>query len=266
MAENVSGLDLFVPVAEPPPQRIIDQWAEGMKMNAARIIEKTNLKIPDLKAYLENIANPAAQGWKPFINPAFKSKSGSDSESIKDAHQSNLNRGYPNYEAGIAHIYETIEEEAGKRYKETIDNAKDTMALGLSERTLRFVGDKIRGRGVAPIAAMWLAGDIVTPDLLRPADKILYGGPVDITKPGLAPQLRSGLVARLVQSGAAIVYSEMNATRITTENTLINSFLSAMRDETVFEEFIEPLTPLKSHCGYYVENGQLFLRIRVTEL
>ncbi|MFH0888897.1 MAG: hypothetical protein V1871_06790 [Planctomycetota bacterium] len=266
-ATNISGLDLFVPVAEPPPQRIIDQWAESMKLNTPRMIEKLKLKIPDLKAYLEKIANPAAQGWKPFINPAFKSsKSDSDAESIKDAHQSNLNRAFPNYEAGVAHIYETIEEDVGQRYKAAIDNAKDAMAQGLSDRTLRFTGDKIRGRGVAPIAAMWLSGDIVTPDLLRPGDRILYGGPVNIAKTGLTPQIRSGLVSRLIQSGSAIVYSEYNSARITTENTVINSLLSALRDDTVYEEFVEPLTPLKSYCGYYVENGQLFLRIRVAQL
>ncbi|MEW6027571.1 MAG: hypothetical protein AB1599_09800, partial [Planctomycetota bacterium] len=258
---NISGLDLFVPVVEPPPQRIIDQWAESMKLHTPRIIEKLKLKIPDLKAYLEKIANPAAQGWKSFINPAFRSKkSDTDAESVKDAHQSNLNRAYPNYEAGVAHIYESIEEDIGQRYKAAIDNAKDAMAQGLAERTLRFSGDKIRRRGVAPIAAMWLSGDIVTPDILRSGDKILYGGPVNIAKVGLTPQVRTGLVSRLIQSGSAIVYSEYNPTRIATENTVINRFLSALRDDTVYEEFVEPLTPLKSHCGYYMENGQLFLR------
>ncbi|MBI4711969.1 MAG: hypothetical protein HY762_01480 [Planctomycetes bacterium] len=266
MSTNVSGLELFVPVKEPPRQQSVDQWAESFKLNTGRIIEKLRAKIPDLKAYLENLANPAGRGWKDVINPAFKSKSGADAASLKDKHQSNLNRTYNKFDTALAHIFETIDEEVGKRFKEIIDNKKDLFAEGMADRTLRFTGDKIRGRGITPLAAMWLSGDITVADLLRPGDKILYGGPVDVSKPGLRPQLRAGLVSRLMQSGMAIVYSEYSPTRIATENTLINSFLSALRDNTVYEEFVEPLTPLKSHCGYYMESGQLFLRIQVVAL
>ncbi|MFH1230638.1 MAG: hypothetical protein V1709_03990, partial [Planctomycetota bacterium] len=204
--------------------------------------------------------------WQNVINPAFKSKSGRNADNIREAQQANLNRTYAKYEASLAHIFETIDEEEAKRLKEIIDNKKDVFAEGMSDRTLRLTGDKIRGRGVAPLASMWLTGDITVPDMLRPGDNITYGGPVDISKPGLKPQVKSGLNARLIQSGVAIIYSEMNATRITTENTIINSFLNALRDETVYEEFTAALTPLKSHCGFFMRDGQLFLRIQVVAL
>lgn len=266
MIREVSGLELFVPVKEPPAQRTVDQWAESFKLNTGRIIEKLRAKIPDIKAYLENLVNPAVQGWKDVLNPSFKSKSGADAESIKDKRQANLNRTFNKFDTSLAHIFETLDEEVGKRFKEIIDNKKDLFAEGMGDRTLRFTGDKIRGRGIAPLAAMWLTGDVTVADLLRPGDKILYGGPVDISKPGLKPQLKMGMVARLIQSGIAIVYSDMNPTRIATENATINRFLDAMRDETVYEEFTATLTPLKSHCGFYVENGQLYLRIQVVAL
>jgi hypothetical protein len=266
MLENVSGLELFVPGKEPPHQRTVDQWAESMKANLPRMIEKMRAKIPDLKAYLEKLANPASAAWRNMINPLFKSRSGSDADSIRDSQRANLSRAYEKFETSLSHMYETIDEDVGKRYKEAIDNKKDLFAEGMGDRTLRFTGDKIRGKGVAPLAALWLAGDITAVDLLRPADKVLYGGPVDIALSGLSPQLKGGLVPRLIQSGMAVVYSEMDATRIATENTLINKFLSALRDDAVYEEFIEPLTPLKSHCGYFVQDGQLYLRLQVVKL
>lgn len=266
MATIVSGLELFVPAKEPPHQRTVDQWAESLKLNLPRIIEKMRAKIPDLKAYLENLANPASAGWRNMINPLFKSRSGSDADSIRDSQRSNLGRSYQKFDTSLSHIYETIDEEVAKRYKEAIDNKKDLFAEGMGDRTLRFTGDKIRGKGVAPLAAFWLAGDITTVDLLRPADKVLYGGPVDIAKDSLSPQLKSGLVGRLIQSGMAIVYSNMDATRIATENATINRFVSAMRDEAVYEEFLEPLAPLKSHCGYFMRDGQLYLQIQVVKL
>ena len=266
MLREVSGLELSVPVKETPVQRMLDQWAEAYKLNIPRLIEKLRAKIPDLKAYLAKMANPAIQAWQNVINPAFKSKSGRNAANIREAQQANINRAYTKYEASFAHLFETVDEEEAKRLKEIIDNKKDVFAEGMSDRTLRLTGDKIRGRGVAPLASMWLTGDVTVPDMLRSGDTIISGGPVDISKPGLKPQLKSGLNSRLIQSGIAIIYSEMNATRIADENIIINSFLSALRDETVYEEFTAVLTPLKSHCGFFMRDGQLYLRIQVVAL
>jgi len=266
MIREVSGLELSVPIKEPPPQWVPDQWAETYKLNIPRLIEKFKAKIGDLKAYLAKIANPAIQGWQNVINPAFKSRSGKDAAGIRETQQANINRAYTKYEASLAHLFETVDEEEAKRLKEIIDNKKDVFAEGMSDRTLRLTGDKIRGRGVAPLASMWLTGDITVTAILRAGDLILYGGPVDISKPGLRPQLKSGLNARLIQSGVAIIHSEMDATRITSENTIINRFMDAMRDETVYEEFTAVLTPLKSHCGFFMRDGQLYLRIQVVAL
>ena len=71
---------------------------------------------------------------------------------------------------------------------------------------------------------------------------------------------------RLVQSGANVVRSEMDPDIMADENTIISQLLNGFRDALVYEEFVEPWAALKSHCGYIVENGQLYLRIQVVKL
>ncbi|MBI4712978.1 MAG: hypothetical protein HY762_06740 [Planctomycetes bacterium] len=201
-----------------------------------------------------------------MINPAFKSRKGRNLQKIKNAQRANLMRAFDNYETSLDYTFEEVNGEGQKRFKERIDQSKDIYANGLAERTLRFTGDHITGgRGVVAIAARWLTGDEkVIGDL--PDGSTWNGAPVNVAKAGLEPNLKSALVPRLTQSGVAIVHSEMDAAIIADENNLINSLLSGLRNSTVYEEFVEPLAPLKSHCGYIVEDGQLFLRIRVVAL
>ena len=270
MSITVSSLKILVPIVSQPNQRIVEKWARGAKNNADFTNENRKLIIPDADAFQKKLADTSAKGYTgmmDFMDPAYRSKKGKSVQKIKNAQRANIMRAFANYDTALEYVFEEIDGEPQKRYKERIDNSKDLYSQGLAERTLRFTGDHINaGLGVSPTAALWLVGDSKILGQLPPGSEVIYGGPVNVAKPGLEPNLKSALVPRITQSGIAVVHSEMAASIITDENTLINTLLSALRDDTVFEEFVEPLTPNKSHCGYVVEDGQLFLRIMVVKL
>ena len=270
MPSIISSLKVLVPFSSPPPPRIVEKWARGAKNNAEFTNENPKLIVPDATAFQKKIGDTAAKGYSEmmdFMSPSYRSRKGKSAQKIINAQRANIMRAFENYDASLEYAFEEIDGEGQKRFKERIDNSKDLYANGLAERTLRFTGDHINtGLGVAPIAALWLVGDSKILGQLPPGSEVIYGGPVNIANPGLEPNLKSALVPRLVQSGIAVVQSEMDAVIIADENGLINKLISALRDNTVYEEFVEPLAPLKSHCGYVVENGQLYLRIQVVKL
>lgn len=263
MIEVVNSLKIYVVEKWTPPDGMIEQWAESAKRNAPRFFEKLKAQVKNIQDYYDKIADPSAFAYRNVINPAFVSKSGRNVQKIRNAQRANVMRAYEKYDVKREHAFETVDEEQTKRYNEKIDQSKDTFSNGMADRTMRFTGDKITGLGVAPRAAKWLSGENIK---VRAEYDYLLGNPVNVAIAGLKSQLKSALVPRLVQSGVAIVHSEMDAAMISDENTLINTLLSALRDDTVYEEFVEPWAALKSHCGYIVEDGQLYLRIQVVKL
>jgi hypothetical protein len=255
----VNSIRLYVINNYPPSERTVEQWADGAKRRAQSTFEKTKEKVPNYQEYVDKIADPASFSYKDVINPAYVSRGGKSARKIRNAHRSNLMRGYEKYNLNREYAYETIDGEPAKRYTDKIDQAKDTYSTGMAERTLRFTGDKITGLGISPRAARWLTGQNIQ---VRATYDSINGSPINVVMPELLPQLKAALVPRLTQSGIAVVQSEMDPDIIGDENTLINKLVSSMR-LPAFAEFVEPFDDLKSHCGYIVEDGQLYLRIQV---
>ncbi|MFH0888102.1 MAG: hypothetical protein V1871_02715 [Planctomycetota bacterium] len=263
MPEIITELHLVVTEYPFPPEYISEQWAEGLKINAGRINQKRKLVIGNPQDFETKLAGSAKLGWKDVINPAFKSKSGLGAEQIKDAFGSNLTRSYDKWNSGLEYAFETVDEEEAKRFKEKVDNAKDTFAVGMANRTLRMTGDKINGRGASPIASMWLTGDLIAKSLLRPGDDLIKGEPVDISKSGMRSTLKAALTQRITQSGIVVIRSGYNATTITDENTNLCATATALADNLVYEDFAEPIVITKSHLGFEVVNNTLYLVVQV---
>ena len=263
MLEVVNSIKLYVVENYPLPEGIADDWADSVKRKGPRTFAKIKDIIATPQDYMDKIADPAAFAYRNVINPAFVSKSGRTAQKIRNAQRANIMRAYGKFQTKLEHAFETVDEEQTKRYNEKVDQSKDTFSEGMADRTMRFTGDRVTGLGIAPRAGKWLSGENIR---VRSEYDYVAGTPVNIAIAGLKSQLKSALVPRLVQSGIAIVHSQMDSTIIADENTLINQLLSALRDSTVYEEFVQPWAALKSHCGYIVEDGQLYLRIQVVKL
>lgn len=265
MSTLVSGVRLIVPETLPPSDGMVEQWRDTLKNSATRLNQKRQLAIPDQGKFQTKLAAPAGLEWAKMIDPTYRSKSELSADEIKTAHIKNLMSAYDKWELGLAMAFETVDGVEAKRFKDAVDNKTDSWADGVTRKTLRFTGDKTRGRSVAPIAAYWLTGDKRVEEMLRAGDTVTSGGPLDVTKTGFRTFLKTGLVQKLVQSGVSIVRSEGDSAIIDAQNELINEFLKGVQD-AAFENF-QPLNLSdKSFCRYEIENGVLYLNIQVAKV
>ncbi|MBI4712435.1 MAG: hypothetical protein HY762_03910, partial [Planctomycetes bacterium] len=152
-------LTLYVPETVEPAGDMPERWAEGLKNNAIRMNERRQAKVPDSGTFNTKMARPSTLAFGPFVNPAFTSRSGRTPQNIKDAQGHNLGTAYNFWDDKINKVFATVDGVEAKRFKEKIDNSKDRWATRVADKTLRFTGDRIRGRGLAPIASAFLSGD-----------------------------------------------------------------------------------------------------------
>ncbi|MEW6027011.1 MAG: hypothetical protein AB1599_06945 [Planctomycetota bacterium] len=262
MATKVSGIRLMVPESNPPADYMAEQWRESLKNNAMRMHQKIQDSIPDEGKFQTKLAGPSGLEWAKLLDPTYRSKSELDVTDIRTAQMTNLMGSFSKWQFGIASAFETVDGVEAKRFKEAVDNKSDAWVDGVTHKTLRFTGDKVRGRSVAPIAAYWLSGDKRVEEMLRAGDTVTSGGPLNVAKVGFRTFLKTGLVQKLVQSGVAIVRSGFDSGVIGAHNALINEFLKGIQDAS-FAEF-QPLDlPDKSFCRYELTDGVLYLNIQV---
>lgn len=258
----VSHVKLMATIPYTTSQRIIDDWTKSLKDDAPGMYAKLLSRIPDESRFVERLAQPAQDGFKPFVNPGFVSKSGLPEQAIKSSQGSNLKRSYEKYRKKLQYYFETVDGIQAKRFKELVELMKDDFAKGVAERTLAFTGTKIEGRGLAPITALWLVNDVRVLDYLRAGDEILAGGPYLICPPGIKPALKAALNQRLIQAGAGIIKSEGATGAITGNNDRTNQIVQGFVDSSLG---LEPFTTGGlSHVDFVVESGQLFLDVQVS--
>ena len=262
MATKVSGIRLIVPASIPPADYMAEQWRESLKNNAMRMHQKILDSIPDEGKFQTKLAGPSGLEWAKVMDPTYRSKSELSADDIRTAQMTKLMESFSKWQFGIAAAFETVDGVEAKRFKEAVDNKSDAWADGVTSKTLRFTGDKVRGRSVAPIAAYWLSGDKRVEEMLRGGDTVTAGGPLNVAKLGFRTFLKAGLVQKLVQSGVLIVRAGFDSGVIDAQNGFINEFLKGVQD-AAFAEF-QPLDlPDKSFCRYELTDGVLYLNIQV---
>jgi len=208
-----------------------------------------------------NLKN-AAHEYRPMIDPAFRSKSDRSSKDITDSQAANLQTAFNNWNDKINRAFATVDGVDAKGFKEQVDASKDRWALKVGEKTLRLTGDKIRGRGVAPIAAFYLVGDDRAKAWLREGD--LGGGdPYNIARAGERVALKAAIQQRLIQSGQMIINSKFDATTILNQNTVNTALLNGLRDPAKCDKFV--LTPVanKCWCIWAMDDTFLYLYVQV---
>jgi len=259
-----SHVELMATLPTNVVNRVVETWARTLKSESEDMYAKILERIPDLKRFVERLAQASHDGYAPSLNPGFTSKSDQPASEIQAAQASNLKRSYEKYAAKLQFLFGTVDGVGAKRFKELIDLMKQAFGSGVAERTLPFTGTKIEGRGCAPIAALWLVNDLRVLDWLRAGDKVKEGGPYLVTVVGQRTAFKTALNQRLIQAGAAIVKANYNATIIADQNARTNHLV---------QRFVDPglgLTPFAtgglSHIDYITKDDQLFLDVQVDQI
>lgn len=262
MSVIVSHVKLFVPLLVETPERVMNAWAEGLKVEAEAINQKRKAVIPDEVSFQKVLATPSNLAYARLIDPGFISRAGLKKEHIVARHAANLRRSFAKYDQRLAEAFATREGIPAKRFKDAVQERKAHFAEGIAERTLPFTGIRVEGRSVAAIASYWLTRDVTTEGMLRAQDEVLQGGPFLITKPRKRAALKAALTERLTQAGVNILRMGFLENTIRTENDEINGLLQG---------FVDPALGLKpfatageSHLDYTWDGNQLWLDLQVS--
>jgi hypothetical protein len=245
-------------------QAVIERWKQGLKDRADRIIANSRARIPDATAFNDLLATASIKGWKDVINPAFFSRAGLKASEIRDSQQANISRSYEKYRDQLEFLFETVDGIPAKRFKELVDQAAEAYAKGAAARVLPFVGYRPSGLGLTAIASYWLTGDVTTQGFLRGGDTVLEGGPYRICPQAKKPGLKVMLNQRLVQAGAAIVKSGMDAAVIAYQNQLTNEQVQGFTDPAL--DLIPFTAGGDSKVDFIVIDGRLYLEIKVSKM
>lgn len=253
----VSKVQLTIPIPAPPVARIVKKWVRSLKQEAPVIYQKLIARIPDQKRFQETLAAVSSQAYQPFLAPGFVSRAGTSAARLVTNQAANLKQSWEKYRKKLDYIFESVGGIEAKRYKEVVDLMEANFGAGLGRLTLPFTGTHIEGLGCAPLAGYWLAKDVTVAGRLRPADKIVHGGPFRICRLTNTSGLKSALEGRLVQAGSNIIKANYTPNAFSEENDRTNRMVNGFRDPTLL---IDPFTTGgASHVDYIRGPAELFL-------
>jgi len=240
-------------------------WSDGMANNAAKIDDRRKTSIPDEMTFQSKIAEPSEQEYRRVLDPAFVSRSGKHKDDINFTQAYKAKNAWKKYRRNWNHQFETVDGVVAKRFIDQVKAAEDTFAENASKISLALTGLKTLESGPVRIALYWLSGDSKAKGLLRPADRIMEPSePFSITTVERRNSLRAILSSRLMQSGSAIMHSQFNAAVITSMNDQDNHIAQSLVDPGI--GLVPFANGAESHLDYVVENGQLFLSVKVSQI
>ena len=245
-----------------PSESMIQGYTEALKNAAPKLYARLLESVPDWKTFQSKIADVSNQGIKNMFDASFVSRSERTASNIVNIHLDKLKESYQKWLTKLAYQFETVDGVEAKRYKDQIDNTAEFWAQGVIRSTLRFTGDKVRGRGVAPWAGYFLTGDNRTVGMMPPGAQILKGGATNIVRTGLRTAFKSGRVQKLIQAGMIISTEKYDSATVLEQNTAINDFIKGLQSAT-FVDFQPTVDQAKSYCLYIVDGSNMRLEIQV---
>jgi hypothetical protein len=157
----------------------------------------------------------------------------------------------------------TVDGVVAKVFKDKVLAAKDRWALKVGAGTLRMTGDKIRGRGPAPIVAFYLVGDNRAKDWVGPAG-ISDGEPYNIARDRERNSLKAAVLNRLVQGGLMIIKAGFDTAEILAQNTVNTAQLNGLRDPAKCDAFVAVPAADKCFCAWKKDDeGNFILHVQV---
>lgn len=260
----VSHVQLMVPMSVAAPTRLGDKWAERLQSEAAYINQNRKSRIPDEATFQARLARPSHLGFSPMVNPGFYTRSGLNGDEVVINQQANIERAYEKYRTSLDYMFAEVDGEVAKRFKDLVAYKKANYLKGISERTLPFTGMRQDVLGAAAIASLWLTNDLMVLDFLRGGDNQLAGGPYLITSHRKKAQLKAMLTGRLIQAGALMLKSGLNAALMATHNQVTNEEIQGFTDPAL--DLIPFVAGGDSHVDYVLDKGALWLEIKVSKM
>jgi hypothetical protein len=259
MPELVSHAQFMVPAAlsESPPL-MVQQRAMVMKDVSEIIYQKLVKAIGTEMDYKTKIAGPSASGYASVLNPSFVSRSDLTRDEMTRKQQEKVMDAYVNYRASVDHMFETVNGEINKRFREAVDAKSEVYSIQMG-KVLAFTGAMAElGAGVVGIAVFWMTGDPTVQRHLRGGDKIIAGGPINIAIS--RPTLKAALVQRLIQSGRTLVQADWDPAVLVTENDKNNLIIKGLQ----LPAYVPFATGAASHCDWIVVDGLKYLEVKVS--
>jgi len=259
MPATVSQAQFMVPAAlsESPPL-MVQQRALVMKDISEIIYQKLVKTIGTEYDYKTKIAGPSASGYASVLDPAFVSRSDLTRDEIVQKQREKVMDAYENYKASIAHMFETVNGEVNKRYREAVDAKSEVYSIQMG-KVLAFTGAMAElGAGVVGIAVFWMTGDPTVLRHLRGDDHVIAGGPVNVAIS--RPTLKAAFTQRLIQSGRILTQFDWDPTKMTSENDKNNLIIKGLQ----LPAYTPFLTGGASHCDWIVLDGRKYLEVKVS--
>ena len=247
----------------PAPNREVsgdmpNKWSDNLGNSAQLMLDRQMAKMPTDGAFFDILANPSTNEYANVLNPAYRSKGGRTTEVIKALRQKKLAGSFSKW---VSKLTEKLGNGA-TAFKAAVANAKDWWALKMGATTLRFTGDKVRGRGPATVATAFMVGEAHATGWLAEGD-YQDGAPYDIARDGEEPVLKAALEQRLVQSGLFADYAGTDSVRLA-QNTLNASVLNGLRDILKCDAFVLTTGADKCFCIWAVDaEARLYLHVQL---
>jgi hypothetical protein len=263
MFTKMFELKLYVPPTWEVAGDMPDRWAEGLKNNAERINDRRVAKIGDDGTFILKMATPATEGYALYVPDAYVSKRGRAAGGIRGSHAENLGTAFNKWNTNLNKVFQTVDGIVAKVFKEKVDSAKDRWAIKMGDKTLRFTGDHIRGRSVAPIASFYLAGDKRASGWIRESD-LADGAPYSITSPREVNAVKAAIQQRIIQGGQLVSNQGLQQGALDAENAVNASLLTKLRDTSRCDAFVRDPAVDKCFCSWQVDgSGLLYLHLQV---
>lgn len=229
--EVVLDLKITIPTSLEVAGDMPEKWVEGMLNNAERMHDRWLEVMSDEGTFQSIVAEVASQKWRKMIDPSFVAESGKNGDDVIRFQYKNLADAFAKLLERQGEAFATVDGVFGKFFKDRVNKAKDRWAIAVSKGTLRFTGDKIRGRVVSQLP-YWMTGDPKANKFTAHVE-VIGGGPYDFTKPGLRQQFRSAITNLLVSAGMYILKADMDAGAIAAQNTRLIDTANSFRKATV---------------------------------
>lgn len=257
--EKKFELILHVPETWEVTGDMADNWEKHLQDAAANIKDKLDAKLPDDGTFIRTLVDPSSNGYAPMLNTDFVSKGERTNANIRSTRQSNMAKSFVQWKENLAKAFATVDGVVAKSFKDKVTAAKDRWAIKMANGALRFTGDKIRGRSVAPITAYYIVGDNRATVWGGQGDT-LDGDPYNIARDGERTALKAAILQRIVQGGTMITNSGGSADEILAQNKVNASLLSGLRDTAKADAFVDTPAPDTCYCCWEVDiEGRLIL-------
>ena len=256
---------LIVPVATiiTPHPDMSAKRVTNLKAHAETFNQHRKIRLPDEGAYAQILATPAADKFKERVSFPTPTQGDRSAADIYAMQRGKILRSYNKYNDALDAVFAEEDGVIAKRYIQAVEEKQSNWDEEVARTTLRFTGSRTWGRQVASVMGDWLTGDKKTTGRLPEGAQVISGGPYDIALADLRAALRTALTQLLIQSGVIITESGYDPAMFTRHNGRIKSLLENMSDALKASDWVSTVTPDKSYCVWYMEDGQLKLETQI---